>query len=155
MGLRSSVVAGLSSVPALGNATRRVKATDPHGGVRIGETGHGHRRAWAALACAARRALRSSVELEVGRTAKTEGAMATPEQRVTIWNSFFRLAWSEAKRVFELSKGCTSNDEFVPSGGTLGDEASHVLAALVFCVFSIEARANHLIEELQEKGTIG
>lgn len=81
--------------------------------------------------------------------------MAAPEQRVTIWNSFFKLAWSEAKHVFELSRKCTSNDEFTPSGGTLGEEASHVLAALVFCVFSIEARANHLIEELCEAGTIG
>ena len=80
--------------------------------------------------------------------------MALPEQRVTIWNSFFKLAWQEAKCVFEHSRQCTSSDTFAPSGGTLGDEASHVLAALVFCVFSIEARANHLIEELREDGTI-
>jgi hypothetical protein len=80
--------------------------------------------------------------------------MALPEQRVTIWNSFFKLAWQEAKCVFEHSRRCTSSDTFTPPGGTLGDEASHVLAALVFSVFSIEARANHLIEELREAGTI-
>ena len=81
--------------------------------------------------------------------------MSAPAQRVTIWNTFFRLAWSESKRVFELSMNCTSNNQFSPPGGTLGEEASHVLAALAFCVFSIEARANHLIEELREAGTIG
>lgn len=81
--------------------------------------------------------------------------MAAPERRVTIWNTFFKLAWSEAKCVFEHSGKCTSNDEFTPLGGTLGDQESHVLATLAFCVFSIEARANHLIEELREAGTIG
>jgi hypothetical protein len=81
--------------------------------------------------------------------------MAAPEQRVTIRNSFFRLAWSESNRVFERSRNCTTNNQFSPSGGTLGEEASHVLAALVFWVFSIEARANHLIEELREAAKIG
>src|SRR5947207_1510169 len=80
--------------------------------------------------------------------------MALPEERVTIWNSFFKLAWQEAKCVFEHSRQCTSSETFTPAGGTLGDEESHVLAALVFCVFSIEARANHLIEGLREDGVI-
>ena len=72
MGLRSSVVAGLSGVPMLGNAARMGKATDPHGLVRIGETGDGHRRAWAALACTARSMQGATQVRRIGSSANTK-----------------------------------------------------------------------------------
>ena len=74
--------------------------------------------------------------------------------RVKIWNSFFRLAWGEAKSVFENSTGTSSTKDFHPLGGTLADEQFHILATLVLCNLAIEARANHLIEELKEEKTI-
>ena len=80
--------------------------------------------------------------------------MADHHERVQIWNSFFRLAWGEAKRVFELSNQCEGADSFKPDGGTLPEEEFHILAAVVLCNLAIEARANHLIEELIEAKTI-
>jgi hypothetical protein len=41
-----------------------------------------------------------------------------------------------------------------PLGGTLAAEPFHILATLALCNLAIEARANHLIEELVEQGTI-
>jgi hypothetical protein len=77
-----------------------------------------------------------------------------PSDRVAIWNSFFKLAWLEAQRVFEIDKNCRSIDTFMPQGGTLPDDQFHVVAAVVLCNLAIEARANHLIEELIESGKI-
>jgi hypothetical protein len=80
--------------------------------------------------------------------------MTDPKDRIAIWNSFFRLAWLETKHVFEANSRCKSNDKFDPVGGTLGEDETHRLAAVVLCTLSIEARANHLIEELVESGKI-
>jgi hypothetical protein len=74
------------------------------------------------------------------------------DDRVAIWNSFFRLVWSEAKAVFETT-GNASIDSFAATPH-LTDEQHHVLAAVVLCNLAIEARANHLIEDLVEKGKI-
>jgi len=76
--------------------------------------------------------------------------MTDPSDRVAIWNSFFKLAWQESKQIFEIDKGCQCKDIFDPLGGTLPDDQFHVLAAVVLCNLAIEARANHLIEELIE-----
>ena len=78
--------------------------------------------------------------------------MTDPSDRVAIWNSFFKLAWLEAKRVFEVDKNCRSAQTFAP--GTLPEDQFNVLAAVVLCNLAIEARANHLIEELIEDGKI-
>ena len=80
--------------------------------------------------------------------------MTEQHTRVTIWNSFFKLAWTEAKRVFEIENNCQSKDMFDPLGGTLPESEFHVLAAVVLCNLAIEARANHLIDELVETGKI-
>jgi len=74
--------------------------------------------------------------------------------RVKIWNTFFKLAWEEAKSLYEISLGKKSSKSFNPLGGTLPDKEFHTLATLVLCNLAIEARANHLIDELEENGKI-
>jgi len=81
-------------------------------------------------------------------------SILSKDDRVRIWNSFFKLTWLEAKKVFELSNNCTCEDSFAPLGGTVPEEEFHILSALVLCCLSIEARANHLIDELHEHGKI-
>ncbi len=80
--------------------------------------------------------------------------MADTQERVRIWNSFFALAREEAKRVFEISEKCKVKDDWLPKGGILHEEAMRILATLVLCNLAIEARANHLLEELFEEGRI-
>jgi hypothetical protein len=79
--------------------------------------------------------------------------MADAGTRIPIWNSFFKLAWSEAKCCFEISHDCTSGSAFEPvDGGILPPEQHHALAAITLCALAIEARANHSIDELAEQG---
>jgi hypothetical protein len=80
--------------------------------------------------------------------------MSAPFDRVRIWNSFFELAWTEAKRTHELASDTTCDSTFNPLGGTLPGDQHHVLGTLALCNLAIEARANHLLEELIEDGTI-
>jgi len=80
--------------------------------------------------------------------------MTDQHNRITIWNRFFKLAWTEAKRVFEVENSCQSKDTFDPLGGSLPEPEFHVLAAVVLCNLAIEARAIHLIDELVEAGKI-
>lgn len=80
--------------------------------------------------------------------------MVDPADRVAIWNSFLKLSWTEAKRVFELSNDRQSQKTLEPLGGTLPDVEYHELATLALCTLAIEARANHLIDELVEEGKI-
>ena len=80
--------------------------------------------------------------------------MVEPTDRVKIWNSFFKLAWTEAQSVHEVSSGTTRAKEFEPLGGTLSPEEHHILATMVLCNLAIEARANHLLDELIERGKI-
>ena len=80
--------------------------------------------------------------------------MVEPTDRVRIWNSIFKLAWTEAKSLHEASTGKASAKEFDPLGGTLSEEEYHILAAMVLCNLAIEARANHLIDEMIEEGRI-
>jgi len=37
--------------------------------------------------------------------------MSKEQERVKIWNTFFKLAWAEAKSLFETSSGITSYDD--------------------------------------------
>jgi hypothetical protein len=75
-------------------------------------------------------------------------------ERVPIWNAFFQLAWEQAKGIHELSAGRRNRRAFRPAGGTLPEIERRVLAAVVLCNLMIEARANHLIEELVESGRV-
>jgi len=78
------------------------------------------------------------------------GKLAAPD-RVKVWNTFFKLARDEAKIVFEKDSNAICRKSFKPPGGFLGDEDFHILATLTLCNLAIEARANHLIDELLEK----
>ena len=80
--------------------------------------------------------------------------MIEPSDRVKIWNSFFKLAWTEAKSLHERSTGISSAKVFDPLGGTLGEVEIHTLATMVLCNLAIETRANHLIDEMIEEGKI-
>lgn len=80
--------------------------------------------------------------------------MADSDTRVPIWNSYFKLAWDQAKAVHEQATGVRSTAAFVPLGGTLSDGEPEVLAAVVLCALAIEARTNHLIDELVENDAI-
>ncbi len=74
--------------------------------------------------------------------------------RVKMWNTFFKLARDEAKLVFEKDSNTICEKTFEPAGGVLGADDFHILATLTLCNLAIEARANHLIDELFEKGII-
>jgi histone H3/H4 len=82
---------------------------------------------------------------------KIGGARA---ERVKIWNTFFKLAWQKAKDLYESDSGKKCSFSFEPLGGTLPDKEFHTLATLLLTYFAIEARTNHLIEELQENQII-
>lgn len=76
--------------------------------------------------------------------------MLKAPDRVRLWNSFFHLAWQNAKGLFEIWKSCTSSATFTPKGGMLNDEERATLATVAFCTLAIEARANHCIQKLLE-----
>lgn len=78
--------------------------------------------------------------------------MSAVTNRVKIWNTFFKLAWSEAKSLYETSHGKKNAKKFNPLGGTVPEQEFHTLATLALCCLAIEARANHLIEEMLEEG---
>lgn len=80
--------------------------------------------------------------------------MSDGKERVMIWNTFFKLAWAEAKSLYENTTGKESTKRFDPEGGVLPDSEFHSFVTLVLCALAIEARANHLIEELVEQGKI-
>ncbi len=71
--------------------------------------------------------------------------------RVRVWNSFFHQARAEARR---LNASEVPLGGFDPEGGRLTDEQQTVLAVLALCTLAIEARTNHLIIELAEKGRL-
>ncbi len=77
--------------------------------------------------------------------------MADNPERVKIWNSFFGLAWSAAKEAHEADIGRICRDVFEPAGGTLPPALHHSLATITLCNLAIEARVNHLLEELIEE----
>jgi hypothetical protein len=77
------------------------------------------------------------------------------EERVKIWNTYFKLTWEEAQLLHDTtSKKKTQKRSFNPAGGCLTLAEFHNLATIVLCNLAIEARANHLIAELEEKGII-
>jgi hypothetical protein len=75
----------------------------------------------------------------------------TNPDRVKVWNSFFHQARAEAMR---LDAGEAPLGGFSPEGGRLTDEQQMVLTVLALCTLAIEARTNHLIIELAEKGRL-
>ncbi|HUV02531.1 MAG TPA: histone [Desulfobacteria bacterium] len=79
---------------------------------------------------------------------------AARAERVKIWNTFFKLAWQMAKDLYESDSGEKCSFSFEPLGGTLPDKEFHTLATLLLTYIAIEARTNHLIEELKEKQII-
>jgi hypothetical protein len=74
-------------------------------------------------------------------------------ERVQFWNSVLDLARAHA---VDLSKGGGSiSGGRNLKGGKLSAEQQSSLAVLAFATLAIEARANHLIDELCEKRKIG
>jgi hypothetical protein len=74
--------------------------------------------------------------------------------RVRIWNTFLAEARASSKTLFDLTNGTVSKDTFTLLGGTLSDQNRAILLALIHCTLAIEARANHLIDELVERGRL-
>lgn len=73
--------------------------------------------------------------------------------RVRIWNTFLRQAWREANALATRSGKTSRLKDFRPKV-ILSDEAQSRLALLAFCTLAIEARTNHHIDELVEKGRL-
>jgi hypothetical protein len=78
--------------------------------------------------------------------------LSNPE-RVQIWNTLFKEATTCAQALFNNS-AVASPAKFKPKGGVLPEPNRSTLMLLLYCTMSIEARANHLIEELEERGKI-
>lgn len=81
-------------------------------------------------------------------------AMLNAADRVRLWNSFFYLAWQNAKELFEIQHDCKTSHRFKPKGGMLEDKRRTVLSTVAFSTLAIEARANHIIQKLYEAGRI-
>jgi hypothetical protein len=75
-------------------------------------------------------------------------------ERVKIWNSLLCLAHSQKERLRTGPPLLHSGPALHPKGGRLSPEQEAVVGLLTFCTLALEARANHLIEELYEKGRI-
>lgn len=82
--------------------------------------------------------------------------MKKDEERVRIWNTFFMLAKEEAQKLKYVSKGKIFKKEYgkVPLGDVLPDKEFYTLSTILLCYMAIEARANHLIDEMVEKDRI-
>ncbi len=80
--------------------------------------------------------------------------MATNRERVEIWNSFRKLAWSEAKSLKAIMTGSKEVQNIKLKGGILPDDKYRTLSLLVLCNLAIEARANHLIHEIRERNKL-
>jgi hypothetical protein len=80
---------------------------------------------------------------------------ASAEERVEIWNSYLLMARQEVSHVLAMSPSYTRcPDVPQPAGGLLPECQHHTIAALLLCSLAIEARANHLIRELEEAGRL-
>jgi hypothetical protein len=75
------------------------------------------------------------------------------DERIAVWNGFFKLAWMATKTVFE-SGGSQTDDQFTTDPPPLQDDQVSRLAAVLMCNLAIEARANHLIHDLAAKHKI-
>ena len=72
-------------------------------------------------------------------------------ERVKFWNSVLDLARAHA---VDLSQGGKISGGQSLKGGKLSAEQQSSLAVLTFATLAIEARTNHLIDELREEGKI-
>jgi hypothetical protein len=72
------------------------------------------------------------------------------DDRVAIWNSYFKMAWSATRVVFE-SDGSKAANTFATDPPPLSDDEHGRLAAVLLSTLAIEARANHLIDDLIEQ----
>jgi hypothetical protein len=76
--------------------------------------------------------------------------MVRPEERVNIWNSYFCESHNFAKKLKKSKKLDCPRLE----GETLTLEQHYSLMTMVHLTLAVEARANHLLHELAEKGII-
>ena len=75
------------------------------------------------------------------------------DDRLQIWNSYFKLAWTATKAVFEAD-GSKTEDNFDTDPAPLPDQEHFILTSVLLTTLAIEARANHLIEDLVEQGKV-
>ena len=76
----------------------------------------------------------------------------TAIERVQIWNTFFALIREQAGLLHQR-ESVTTLEVFDPRG-MLPAEKARTLGTLLLCALAIEARANHLLEELEETDRI-
>jgi hypothetical protein len=72
-------------------------------------------------------------------------------ERVRVWNTFFKLARDEAAFVKQLQDPSWVTPERKLDGGLLDDKSIHSLAVIAWCCLALEARVSHLVEELKEQ----
>jgi len=73
--------------------------------------------------------------------------------RVKIWNSYL----IEARGFANKLKKCSSDDEISTitlAGGRLSAEEHYIIMTIIHSVLAVDARANHLLHELEEKRSI-
>jgi hypothetical protein len=81
--------------------------------------------------------------------------MINAQERVKIWNAFLKNAWLESRKLYEITRKKECSKKFdVGATPELSEDAYHRLFAIIQCNLAIEARANHLIDELVEDDVI-
>lgn len=73
-----------------------------------------------------------------------------PEERVKVWNTYFKFARDAAASLKSLQDRDWEARQHTYSGGTLKNEQMGSLAVAAWCCLAIEARVSHLVEELRE-----
>lgn len=83
-------------------------------------------------------------------------AMRIPsaEARVEVWNTYLRGAWMEGAILVRLAEPEEAESPFTPLGGLLDEEKQRIVRLVTFLVLAIEARANHMIWELEVEGKL-
>jgi hypothetical protein len=81
-------------------------------------------------------------------------ALLPKNDRIRIWNALFHQAWSQAYTLAKVAGKNPRSGHFSPQP-ILSEEERLCLALLAYCTLAIEARVNHLIDELVEEGRLG
>jgi hypothetical protein len=78
-------------------------------------------------------------------------ALLPKDDRIRIWNALFHQAWSQACDLAKTKGKAPKRGYFAPRL-ILSKEEQLRLLLLAHCILAIEARANHLIDEMVEEG---
>ena len=80
-------------------------------------------------------------------------ALLPKDDRIRIWNALFHQAWSQACDLAKTKGKAPKRGHFAPRL-ILSEEEQLCLLLLAHCILAIEARANHLIDEMVEEGRL-